>query len=103
LSLPEVTSKAFASSPEDQAVYCSGEVVPAAGTYWVRHAKHRAAHAAKIRFLVFPSCSQCGESVRFQPAQGSKPPLADWLRRDPDFKEALKSERKRIRKRSSQQ
>jgi hypothetical protein len=41
--------------------------------------------------------------VRFQLAEDTKPILADWLRRDPDFKEALKQERKRNRKRSSHQ
>jgi hypothetical protein len=77
--------------------------VPEAGTYWVRHAKHRPAHAAKVRFQVFPACAQCGDNVRFQLAEDTKPVVADWLRRDPDFKEALELDRKRNRKRSSRE
>jgi hypothetical protein len=79
-----------------QTVYRAGDPVPVPGTYWVWHNKHRQAHASKVRFTVFPACVQCGAHVRFQPAEERKGLLTEWLRRDPDFKQALT--RKRVRR-----
>ncbi len=79
-------------------IYRSGNVVPSPGTYWVCHHKHRETHAAKVRFTVFPQCAQCGTRVRFVPSGPEKGRIAEWLRRDPDFKQALKPVRHRRRK-----
>ena len=73
----------------------AGDPVPVPGTYWVWHSKHREAHASKVRFTVFPNCAQCGDKVRFQPAEERKGLLTEWLRRDPDFKTALMHKRVR--------
>ncbi len=69
-------------------LFRAGDDVPAPGSYWVWHHQHRAAHAAKVRFPVFPECAQCGRDVRYLPmsAESSAP---EWLRRDPDFRHAL--------------
>lgn len=71
------------------AVYRPGDRVPAPGTYWVWHNEHRACHPAKVRFVAFPPCAQCGDQVRFEPADESKSMPTEWLRRDPDFRYAL--------------
>ena len=76
-------------------VYRVGDPVPTPGTYWVSHQKHRPVHAAKVRFTAFPPCAQCGNKVRFITAVPEKRLVAEWLRRDPDFKEALKTVRRR--------
>jgi hypothetical protein len=81
-------------------VYEAGDPVPIPGTYWVWHSKHRQAHASKVRFTVFPPCLQCGSSVRFQPAEERKGLLTEWLRRDPDFKTALRRKRARRSKKA---
>ncbi len=74
-----------------------GDAVPAPGTYWVIHQKHRETHASKVRFTMFPPCAQCGNKVRFIAADGEKGRITEWLRRDPDFKQALKPVRRRRR------
>ncbi|ABF40851.1 hypothetical protein Acid345_1850 [Candidatus Koribacter versatilis Ellin345] len=79
------------------ATFRPGDVVPAPGTYWVCHQKHRITHASKVRFTVFPPCAQCGPKVRFLLADEEKGRITEWLRRDPDFKQALKPVRRRRR------
>src|SRR4051812_13489295 len=86
------------TTPTHQVSYLCGDVVPAPGTYWVCHYKHRDTHASKVRFTAFPPCAQCGTRVRFTPAEPEKSRIAEWLRRDPDFKQALKPVRHRRRK-----
>ena len=78
-----------AASKTGSAFFRAGDEVPAPGTYWVWHKHHRDAHAAKVRFTVFPACAQCGESVRYIPIDEKEPTASEWLRRDPDFRYAL--------------
>ncbi len=89
---PATTGKARAIT------YHPGQPVPAPGTYWVCHQSHRPTHAAKVRFTVFPSCAQCGTKVKYLPAEAQKGLITQWLRRDPDFKQALKPVRRRRRR-----
>jgi hypothetical protein len=95
-AIPSSVVPAQKSIAQSQIVYRAGDPVPVPGTYWVWHSKHRQAHASKVRFTVFPSCAQCGSSVRYEPAEDRKGLLTEWLRRDPDFKHALT--RKRVRR-----
>jgi hypothetical protein len=90
-----VSSAISVESYAELEIFRPGDVVPHPGTYFVAHSKHRSPHPAKVRFSVFPQCAKCGSSVRFLAFPEDKGLVAEWLRRDPDFKEALKSERKK--------
>lgn len=59
-----------------------GKVVPCSGVYRINHVEHRAEHEGiLLKGQVFPTCTVCGEEVRFQLIQASNP-----IEQQPDFK-----------------
>jgi hypothetical protein len=47
--------------------YCTDEIVPESGIYYVFHEEHRLIHTVRLHSRDrFPRCSQCKEQVRFE-------------------------------------